>query len=138
MPEEPTTPDPLQGFLAALNRGDAATAAAAVASPGSVFDFSLSSLGVYEGREAMRGFVEDWLAPFRSYRIEVREWRDLGNAVTLHVLHHRGQPARGTGLVELLRAYVTTWTDGLIERMTSYPDIDEAHAAAELLAEERG
>jgi hypothetical protein len=33
-----------------------------------------------------------------------------------------------------------TWRDGLIERITDYPesDIDQARAAAERLAEERG
>jgi hypothetical protein len=30
------------------------------------------------------------------------------------------------------------WSDGLIVRNTTYPDIDEARAAAERLAEERG
>jgi hypothetical protein len=33
---------------------------------------------------------------------------------------------------------VVTWIDGLIERTTNYFDIDEARAAAERLAEERG
>jgi hypothetical protein len=33
---------------------------------------------------------------------------------------------------------VTLWTDGLIERSSIYTDIDEARAAAERLAEERG
>jgi hypothetical protein len=33
---------------------------------------------------------------------------------------------------------VLTWLDGAIERATNYFDIDEARAAAERLAEERG
>jgi hypothetical protein len=33
---------------------------------------------------------------------------------------------------------LATWTDTVIERLTSYRDIDEARAAAERLAEERG
>jgi hypothetical protein len=35
-------------------------------------------------------------------------------------------------------ASVATWTNALIERTTTYPDIDEARAAAERLAQERG
>jgi hypothetical protein len=34
--------------------------------------------------------------------------------------------------------YVVTWIDGKISRFTVYPDIDEARAAAERLAESRG
>jgi len=35
-------------------------------------------------------------------------------------------------------AAVGVWREGLIERVTSYRDIDEARAAAERLAESRG
>jgi hypothetical protein len=35
-------------------------------------------------------------------------------------------------------ALVYEWSDGLIERVTTYADIEEARAAAERLAEERG
>jgi hypothetical protein len=35
-------------------------------------------------------------------------------------------------------ASVVEWNDGMIDRMTNYTDIDEARAAAEHLANERG
>jgi ketosteroid isomerase-like protein len=50
----------------------------------------------------------------------------------------RGRPPDSTGWVELRYAAVYTWRDGLIERATQYSDIDEARAAAERLAQERG
>jgi hypothetical protein len=40
--------------------------------------------------------------------------------------------------VERRVAAVAVWADGLIERLTTYTDIDEARAAAERLAEEPG
>jgi len=49
----------------------------------------------------------------------------------------RGRLRGSTRFVESRPAQVTTWANGLIERTTSYPDIDEARAAAERLAEER-
>jgi hypothetical protein len=33
---------------------------------------------------------------------------------------------------------VANWADGLVERLTSYTDIDQAGAAAERLAQQRG
>jgi hypothetical protein len=35
-------------------------------------------------------------------------------------------------------ASVTEWSDGVIVRRTTYRDIEEAHAAAERLTQERG
>jgi hypothetical protein len=40
--------------------------------------------------------------------------------------------------VQLRYASVVEWSNNLIARNTTYPDIDEARAAAERLAEERG
>ena len=40
--------------------------------------------------------------------------------------------------VEFRDARVMIWADGLIERTTAFLDIDEARAAAERLARERG
>ncbi len=38
----------------------------------------------------------------------------------------------------MLYAAVSVWADGLAMRVTNHTDIDEARAAAERLAEERG
>ena len=44
----------------------------------------------------------------------------------------------GQGRVEQRAAHLITWTNGKIERFKHYPDLDEARAAAERLAQERG
>jgi hypothetical protein len=46
--------------------------------------------------------------------------------------------ASSGGEVRQRNAVVGEWADGLIVRMTLYTDIDEARAAAERLAKERG
>jgi hypothetical protein len=40
--------------------------------------------------------------------------------------------------VRVHSATVSEWVDGVVIRVTIYPDIDEARVAAERLAEERG
>ena len=50
----------------------------------------------------------------------------------------RGPPAGSTASVQVQLASAVTWADGLIEWTTFYSDVDEARAAAERLAEERG
>ena len=50
----------------------------------------------------------------------------------------RGRLPGSTGWVQTRIADVVTWAGGLIERQTAYTDVDEARAAAERLAQERG
>ena len=71
------------------------------------------------------------------------EWRseeilDLGNGVVFVVSRASGRPVGSTGRVELRVAIVAVWEEGLIMRTTGYDNIDEARAAAERLAKERG
>jgi ketosteroid isomerase-like protein len=100
-----------------------------------------ASLGMgetFEGREAIRGLLEDAVAPYDDYEMVLEEFRDLGNGVTFRVDLARGRPTGSSVFVEQRVAIVVVWRDRLIERATIYTDIDEARAAAERLAEERG
>jgi hypothetical protein len=63
---------------------------------------------------------------------------DLGAGVSFAVVVMRGRPRGSTGWIRFRYASVGSWVDGLIERSTNYLDIDEARAAAERLARERG
>jgi hypothetical protein len=49
-----------------------------------------------------------------------------------------GRPVSSSGDVQIRFAAVHTWAEGLIVRITTYGDVDEARAAAERLAESRG
>jgi ketosteroid isomerase-like protein len=105
--------------------------------PDIVWDMSALGMGVYEGFDATRAFLRDWLSPFEDYDQEVEEFRDLGNGVTLAVALQRGRPAGGSGFVEVRYAGVNTWAGNRIQRVSIYTDLGEARAAAEQLAEER-
>jgi ketosteroid isomerase-like protein len=139
MPDESTTPDlaAARRSTEAFNRRDFDTALAVLA-PDSVWDFSSIGMGVFEGREAIRGFCEDWLGTYEDYEQVTEELRDLGNGVIFGVSHQGGRPRGSSGLVALRYAGVGTWRDGLLELLTLYLDIDEARAAAERLVEQRG
>ena len=63
---------------------------------------------------------------------------DLGNGVIYARSVTRGLPAGGHTTIRLPGASVLVWTAGMIELVINYRDIDEAGAAAERLAEERG
>jgi ketosteroid isomerase-like protein len=106
--------------------------------PDSVWDMSRGGLGLIEGREALRAFFEEWRAGYEDYEQEAEEIRDLGNGVAFAVFVQRGRPGGSTGWIEFRDARVLLCADGLIERVTTFLDIDEARATAERLAAERG
>jgi ketosteroid isomerase-like protein len=108
--------------------------------PDSVWDMSPAGLGTFHGVAAIRGMIEDWMSAFATseYEVEIEEIRQLGNGVTIAVVRQGGQPVGSSGRVQLDYASVTEWADGVVARVTHYTDIDQARAAAERLAEERG
>jgi ketosteroid isomerase-like protein len=95
-------------------------------------------LGTFEGRAAVCGFFEDWLSAYEEFEVVVEEIADLGNGVTYAVLSQKGRPVGSSGEVRVRFASVSLWVNGLAARVTNYSDIEQARAAAERLAEERG
>src|SRR5947207_15826571 len=78
------------------------------------------------------------LAGGEELTVEVKEIADLGNGVTFAAIHQNARPVGIQGHVEMRDAQLHLWERGLIVHVTVYLDIDEARAAAERLAEERG
>ncbi len=139
MPDESTTPDLVEisrRAYEAVNRRDF-DAVMSFWGPDGVWDLSPNGLGVYEGRAAVRSFFEDWMGAYGDFAFDVEEIRDLGNGVTFAVIVQTGRPVGSIGEARVRYGAVTQRADGLIVRVTNYPDIDEARAAAERLAEER-
>jgi ketosteroid isomerase-like protein len=139
MPEESTTPDLVELtrlIFAAFNRRDFGV----YASPDVVLDTAGYGLGTFIGREAAIGFLNDWTSSFENVTFESHEIHDLGHDVVLTVYHQEGRPIGASNYVRVRSAVVTLWVDGVTVRNTFYPEteIDEARAAAERLAEERG
>jgi ketosteroid isomerase-like protein len=138
MREESTTPDLVEltrPSLEAANRRDF-DLVVSIYAPDAVLD--AEGLGTFEGRAAIRRFFADMVHSFDESVTEQEEFPDLGNGVGFSVLRQSGRPGGSVGRVEQRFVSVTEWSEGLIVRATFRSDIDEAGAAAERLAEERG
>ena len=140
MPDESTSPDLVDlvdGAFEAANRGDL-DALMRFYAPDAFVDMT-RTLGVaLEGRAALRGVVEDWMAAYEEMEWAHDESLDLGNGVLFAVVRQTGRPVGTTGYVHQREGWVWTWADGLIVNHTIYHDIDEGRTAAERLAESRG
>ena len=140
MSEESTTPDLVELTRHAIESGAAGDVDATLShyTSESVWDMSRVGLGEYTGLEAIRRFVTDWTGLYEELRVDVREILDLGGSVTLAVAHMDGRLVGSTGHVAVDYASVIAWSDAAIVRVIHYSDIDDARAAGERLAQERG
>jgi uncharacterized protein (TIGR02246 family) len=137
MPEESTTPD-----LEELTRrtSEAATrrdldAVVSSFAEDAVFDGRAPGT-FFEGRPAIRRFLEDWFDAYEELDFELEEVSDLGNGVVIAVVIQDGRPVGSAGHLRQREGWVFLWVRGLIARVTT-SEVDEARAAAERLAEER-
>ena len=141
MPEEPTTPDLVELVRQAFDAGNRRDLDAAMSVFGPDAVWEAAGLGIYQGVAAIRGAMEAWIGAFEEFEIEAEEILNLGSGVTFAVIRSSGRPVGSSGhggQVRMRYASVSVWVEGLIVRVTNYLDIDEARAAAERLAEERG
>ncbi|HME05352.1 MAG TPA: nuclear transport factor 2 family protein [Solirubrobacteraceae bacterium] len=140
MADEATTPDLAERWREAFEVSgnqrnlDAVTSFYAADAVWEVVGLGIS----LEGLVAIRGFMDDWMGAYEEFEIDVEEILDLGNGVTFGVFIQEGRPTGSKGRVRYRFAQVNTWIDGMIVQSTGYNDIDEARAAAECLAQERG
>ena len=139
MAEESTTPDlvsRMRQAMEAMNRRDL-DATMSIYAPGAIWE--VSTIGTsFKGLAEIRGFMEDWFSSYDELKVELEEVVDFGQGVTLGVFLQTGRPTGSTGHAQYRMAQVAVWADGVIISVTGYNDIDEARAAAERLAEERG
>jgi hypothetical protein len=136
MSDKSTTPDPLElthRTYASLNSRDL-DAFVGLLAPSCVFDLSRFDLGTYTGPDAIRRFYEEWIGPLYEFGVVVDDIKSLGNGVIYATqVGHRGHSPNVS--LELGGGVVGVWEHGKLVRMTVYPDIDEARAAAEQLAQ---
>jgi ketosteroid isomerase-like protein len=139
MAEESTTPDlvELTRDVFASGNGKDFDAMLDFHAEGAVWDLSDAGLGCFEGVEAIRSFIADWLVAFEDYRLDVEETVDFGGGVIFVVVNAVGRPEGMDASVEQRRGWVVVWRSGMIVRAASYLDLDEARAVAEQLAKER-
>jgi ketosteroid isomerase-like protein len=102
MPQDPTTSDleeAIRRLTEAANRRDF-DGGLAMYSQDAVVDNTPIGAGVFEGREAIRGFFEDWGVSSDYFEQALEEVHDLGNGVTFGLFLMRGQLAGSSGFVE--------------------------------------
>lgn len=94
--------------------------------------------GTFEGAAAIRGLFEEMTSPHEDFHGEAEEIIDLGHGVSFGVFILTGRPVGSSGEVRFRFASVAIWTNGVIEREMRNVSIEQARAAAERLAQERG
>lgn len=138
MTEESTTPDLVELVrkqVEALNRADVDGVLSNVTE-----DVILDGRGIgdfFEGRAAVRGFLEDWFRTFEELDFELEEVSHLGGGVVFAVVNQDGRLVGGDGHLRQREGWVYLCVGGSIARLTPL-DVDQARAAAERLAQERG
>jgi ketosteroid isomerase-like protein len=140
MPDESATPDLKEGlrlWVGAINRREI-DALMSFFAPDAVWEGLGAGDERLRGLTAIRGMLEDWLRPYEEYEMEVEELMDLGNGVVFSVAVNKGRPINSSAFVQWRQGSVLLMDGDLIGRIISYRDVDEARAAAERLAEERG
>jgi ketosteroid isomerase-like protein len=141
MSEESTTPDLAELTrlaFEAVNQGDI-DAVMSFFAPDADAVYEGRTGEFYEGRAAIRGSLDEWFGSFAELRFEVEELVVLDGGVVLAVVNQEGRPVGVDGQVHQREGWAVYWSaDGLIVRLTTHADIDEARAAAERLAAERG
>jgi hypothetical protein len=90
-----------------------------------------------EGRAAIRGFLDEWFGAYEELDYELEEVSHLGGGVVFAVVVQNGRLVGSAGRLRQREGWVFVWVRDLIARLTT-SDVDEARAAAERLAEERG
>jgi uncharacterized protein (TIGR02246 family) len=136
VPEKSTTPDLVELVRRQFEAGnrrdlDAVTSTFA---PDAVFEGR--ALGDhFEGRAAIRSFIEDWFGAYEELEFGLEDVRDLGKGVVFAVVTQNGRPVGSAGHVRQREGWVYVWVGGLVARLT-ISDIDEARSAAERLAGE--
>jgi len=139
MAEEPTTSDVvelLRTAVEAFNRRDVDAMLSAFA-PDGVYDLSPSGFGTYEGRAAIQTLFEEWWSAFDEFEAEVEEVLPLPGVAFVKLLTD-GSPTGSKGMLRQRQGWVVAFLDGKVMRVTAYLDPDEARAAAQSLAQERG
>jgi uncharacterized protein (TIGR02246 family) len=138
MSEESTTPDLVElvgRAIEAANRRDLDAAASSFAEDAS---FDGRALGDhFDGRAAIRSFLEDWFGAYEELEFGLEEVRDLGNGVVFAVVVQNGRPAGSAGHLRQREGWVFLWIRGLIARL-AVSEVEEARAAAERLAADEG
>jgi limonene-1,2-epoxide hydrolase len=139
MPEESTTPDLVELWGRATEAVVRRDYDAAMSFYATDAVWQARGLGrTFEGRAAVRRFLEEWIGDYEEYGVEILDGENLGNGVLLVGSRHDVRPRGSSRMIQELWAFTVEWDGRVIMRVTAHRDVDEARAAAERLAESRG
>jgi ketosteroid isomerase-like protein len=136
MSKEFTTPDPVELVrkqVEALDRGDLDGVMNSVTED-VVLDGRADFL---EGRATIRGFLDEWFGAYEELDFELEEVSHLGGGVVFAVVIQDGRLVGSPGRIRQREGWVYLCVGGSIARLTT-SEVDQARAAAERLAQERG
>jgi hypothetical protein len=140
MSQESATPgldELFRGLIEAYNRADL-DAIGGFFAPDAVLDLSDRGVGVFEGREAVCGFLADYFGSFDDLTYDPEEVLDLGRGIGFAAVRQDARPVGVSGWVTSREAWVGEWVGGMVIRGSTHTEVDEARRAAERPAEERG
>ena len=96
-----------------------------------VFPPDVPEPGPFRGRDALRGWVEGFLAAWESHTVELVELTDA-NPWTVATLRLKAQGQSGIAFEDTGDAHVFEFRDGMVLRWRNYSDRDEALEAVGL------
>jgi SnoaL-like domain len=137
--EERTAPqlnELFRSLIEAYNRADL-DAIGGLFAPGAVLDLSDRGVGVFEGRDAVCGFLADYFGSFDDLTYGPEEFIDLGRGITFAVVRQDARPAGVSGWVTTREGWVGEWAGGMVMRGSTHADVDGSRSAAERLALQR-
>ena len=140
MSEEATTPDLVSRarlLIDVFSRRDL-DAVMTFFKPDAVWDLSAAGMETCAGVAAIRDLLEVWFGAYQELTVTAEKLLDLGNGVVFLAYHEDGRLLGSNAHIQQRPAQVVLYDGSLISRMTAYLDVEEARAAAERLAAERG
>jgi ketosteroid isomerase-like protein len=138
MTTESTTPDSVELVrkqVEALDRGDLDGVMSSVSEDGVLETRAVGDS--FEGRAAIRGFLEDWFRAYEELDFELEEVSHLGGGVVLAVVIQEGRLVGGEGRLRQREGWLYLCEGDSMARLTT-SGVDEARAASNRLAQERG
>jgi hypothetical protein len=97
---------------------------------------AIDALEAFEG-PAIRDFWVEWYQAYTDVQIEALEILEMGGGVVMAVIGQSGRLGDGLSRITQEAVLVYEWSGGLIERVTTYSERDEARGVAERLAAKR-
>lgn len=112
-------------------------AALPVFSPDAVFDVTAAGVGRFEGRAAIRSYLEDWIGSYARQEYVSWEGEQLDDGVVFVVGVMSAQLAGSDARVQERWAFTVRWRAGAIEEVVADQDVEAARRAAQGARPER-